>query len=189
MPTRSSCRPILPPAGLVGTGSMGAATVGRRYRQGRRIAARPASRPMSRACSGSAAWRLHSHRRATTSTAWEPQAGLRPAGRLRRTARPAGLRLAARLRPAAPARGGGLSIERRGPDDRSRVDQESACAWQPQRHAGTRTRALDAPYAGGSWSGTPVASLVIGCLDGQASLETTVSSCTQPPGPRTASSR
>ncbi len=31
--------------------------------------------------------------------------------------------------------------------------------------------ALDAPYAGGSWSGTPVASLVIGCLDGQASLE------------------
>lgn len=31
--------------------------------------------------------------------------------------------------------------------------------------------ALDAPYAGTSWSGTPVASLVIGCLDGQASLE------------------
>ena len=31
--------------------------------------------------------------------------------------------------------------------------------------------ALDAPYAGASWSGTPVASLVIGCLDGQASLE------------------
>jgi len=31
--------------------------------------------------------------------------------------------------------------------------------------------ALDAPYSGSCWSGTPVASLVIGCLDGQASLE------------------
>ena len=31
--------------------------------------------------------------------------------------------------------------------------------------------ALDAPYAGANWSGTPVASLVIGRLDGQASLE------------------
>ncbi len=31
--------------------------------------------------------------------------------------------------------------------------------------------ALDARYTGASWSGTPVASLVIGCLDGQASLE------------------
>lgn len=31
--------------------------------------------------------------------------------------------------------------------------------------------ALDAPYAGANWSGTPVASLVIGHLDGQASLE------------------